>query len=273
MAVPSPSSPEQERAARRRPAPAARLRAQPDAGAARRARGASWRGSSCRISLGARVVAAYHPLRTRSAPSRSSPASATGSAPAFPGSPTATPDALARGAGDRAEPVGRAPAAGRGRGAGARHRAGPAGRSPTGAAPGSATARAITTARSPICAKAAARLHHRPRAGRARSSTSRSRPTLGHEARRDRDAGGMDPMRLEPTWRQPVGIAADPAADRRLGVARRQRGAADRRPRPGRSTRFIIWSPGSSGSCRSSRCCAGWRRALACRRRERKWRE
>ena len=124
--------------------------------------------------------------RLSSAPRRDRPgrdpgrAWATASASACPGSPIATPRFLWReGPALEPEPVGR------------RSSRRPRPRrwrptscscpssSPTGTAPGSATARAITTARSPICAKAAARSSPSASPGRASSSTRRSRPIPG----------------------------------------------------------------------------------------------
>ena len=103
------------------------------------------------------IVAAYHPLRDEI-----SPVSDPRRARRRPARRLALVRSIATRGCSGAEAPAREPSpwgvlqpAGRGRGAGPGRRAGPARRSPTGAAPGSATARAITTAPSPICARAA----------------------------------------------------------------------------------------------------------------------
>ena len=239
MAVPSPSPLRQERAARRGPEAPARLsRASLTPRPARRASRRRWPSSSLPHLIGARVD-----RRLSSAPGRDQPAADPRPARRRPARRPALvrrsrrADALARGAGDRAEPVGRAAAGRRGRGARAGRGPRAARRWPTGAARGSATARAITTAPSPICARRPAGLHHRPRLGRPDRRRADSGRSLGRAARRDRDAEGMDRMRVEPSWRQPAGIALilllivawARAGGQRRAVARRPAALAARR--------------------------------------------
>ena len=168
---------------------------------------------------------------------------------------------LARGAGQRAEPLGRAAAARRRPRRWRRTWCWCRSSSPTGTAPASATARAITTARSPTCARAAAGDDDRPRAGRTSSSRSASGRSLGHAAGRDRNAGRMGAHARRTELAPGRGHGPDPRLDH--PVVRRSSPAS-----AGWITGAPCWaqtpsisSPASSGSFRCGRCCAGWRPA------------